>query len=97
MWQATSSPPAESFSWEVKHADILGRRRVFLAALAALIGLSLLGGFAISGEVLVASCFPKGLAAAFDAETAMSPVTASFAPGSSTRRTWSRPAPQAGR
>ncbi|MBO9577166.1 MAG: MFS transporter [Microbacteriaceae bacterium] len=62
-------------------ADLLGRRRVFLIALAVFVVMSALGGIAWNGEVLIATRFLKGVAAAFTAPAALSLVTTSFAEG----------------
>ena len=48
-------------------ADLLGRRRVFLIALAVFIVASMLGGFADNGTLLIATRFIKGVSAAFTA------------------------------
>ncbi|MDX6314287.1 MAG: hypothetical protein QOF44_3751 [Streptomyces sp.] len=62
-------------------ADLLGRRRVFLIALAVFAAASLLGGLVDSGELLIASRFIKGLSAAFTAPAGLSIITTSFAEG----------------
>jgi MFS family permease len=62
-------------------ADLLGRRRVFLIALAVFIVASVLGGFADSGTLLIATRFIKGVSAAFTAPAALSIITTSFAEG----------------
>jgi len=62
-------------------ADLLGRRRVFLIALAVFAVASLLGGLASSGPLLIATRFIKGLAAAFTAPTGLSIITTNFAEG----------------
>src|SRR5881398_1931597 len=46
-------------------ADLLGRRRVFLAALAVFAVASLLGGLVSSAGLLIAARLVKGMAAAF--------------------------------
>src|SRR5579875_254135 len=48
-------------------ADLLGRRRVFLAALGVFAAASLLGGLVSSPDLLIATRFIKGVAAAFTA------------------------------
>jgi MFS family permease len=62
-------------------ADLLGRRRVFLGALAVFALASLLGGLVDDGTLLIASRFVKGLAAAFTAPAGLSIITTSFAEG----------------
>lgn len=67
-------------------ADLLGRRRVFLTALAVFAAASLLGGLVDSGPLLIASRFVKGLAAAFTAPTALSILTTTFHEGPARNR-----------
>ncbi|WP_198679216.1 MFS transporter [Thermomonospora amylolytica] len=62
-------------------ADLLGRRRVFLAALAVFALASLLGGLVDSGPLLIATRFIKGVSAAFTAPTGLSIITTTFAEG----------------
>jgi EmrB/QacA subfamily drug resistance transporter len=62
-------------------ADLLGRRRVFLIALAVFLVASMLGGFANDGTLLIATRFIKGVSAAFTAPAALSIITTSFAEG----------------
>lgn len=62
-------------------ADLLGRRNVFLIALAVFALASLLGGLVSSGPLLIATRFIKGLAAAFTAPTGLSIITTNFAEG----------------
>ncbi|MGC0363175.1 MFS family permease [Rhodococcus sp. 27YEA15] len=62
-------------------ADLLGRRNVFLIALAVFAAASLVGGLVDNGTLLIASRFVKGLAAAFTAPTAMSILTTTFKEG----------------
>jgi len=62
-------------------ADLLGRRRVFLAALAVFALASVLGGLVSDGSLLIATRFLKGLAAAFTAPAALSIVTTTFPEG----------------
>ena len=62
-------------------ADLLGRRRVFLAALAVFALASLAGGLVTSGSLLIVTRFVKGLAAAFTAPTGLSIITTTFGEG----------------
>ncbi|MGI8868805.1 MAG: MFS transporter [Mycobacteriales bacterium] len=62
-------------------ADLLGRRRVLIAALAAFAVASLLGGLVNDGSLLIATRFVKGLAAAFTAPAALSTLTTTFREG----------------
>lgn len=62
-------------------ADLLGRRRVLLIALAVFAGASLLGGLVDDGTLLIATRFIKGLAAAFTAPAGLSILTTTFAEG----------------
>jgi MFS family permease len=62
-------------------ADLLGRRRVFLAALALFAVASLLGGLVSSPELLIAARFVKGIAAAFTAPAGLSLLTTTFHEG----------------
>ncbi|MEU6379459.1 MFS transporter [Streptomyces sp. NPDC046909] len=62
-------------------ADLLGRRRVFLAALAVFAAASLLGGLVDSGSLLIATRFVKGVAAAFTAPAGLSILTTTFPEG----------------
>ncbi|WP_019884293.1 MFS transporter [Streptomyces purpureus] len=62
-------------------ADLLGRRRVFLIALAVFAVASLLGGLVDSGPLLIASRFIKGLSAAFTAPAGLSIITTTFQEG----------------
>jgi MFS family permease len=62
-------------------ADLLGRRRVFLIALAVFAVASLLGGLVSSGPLLIITRFIKGLAAAFTAPTGLSIITTNFPEG----------------
>src|SRR5438045_379225 len=63
-------------------ADLLGRRRVFLVALAVFAVVSLLGGLASDPGLLIAARFVKGVAAAF---TAPASRRAGARPGPSAR------------
>jgi MFS family permease len=62
-------------------ADVFGRRRVFLLALAGFAVMSTLGGIATGGGVLIASRFLKGVAAGFTAPAGLSIILASFPEG----------------
>jgi len=62
-------------------ADLLGRRRVFLAAVAAFAVLSLLGGLTSVPGLLIGARFVKGMAAAFTAPAGMSLLTTTFPEG----------------
>jgi MFS family permease len=62
-------------------ADLLGRRKVFLVALAVFAIASLTGGLVASGPLLILTRFVKGLAAAFTAPTGLSIITTNFAEG----------------
>lgn len=67
-------------------ADLLGRRRVFLTALAVFAVASLVGGLVNDGTLLIVTRFVKGLAAAFTAPTAMSILTTTFQEGPARNR-----------
>src|SRR3984957_16774617 len=62
-------------------ADLLGRRRVFLAALAVFAVASLFGGLVSSPELLIGARFIKGIAAAFTAPAGLSLLTTTFREG----------------
>jgi EmrB/QacA subfamily drug resistance transporter len=62
-------------------ADLFGRRRMFLVSLGVFVVASALGGFAHSGELLIATRFVKGVSAAFTAPAGLSIITTSFAEG----------------
>jgi MFS family permease len=62
-------------------ADLLGRRRVLLGALAVFTCASLLGGVVSDGSLLVATRFLKGAAAAFTAPASLSMITTTFPEG----------------
>ena len=62
-------------------ADLLGRRRVFLAALAVFAVASLFGGLVSSPELLIGARFVKGIAAAFTAPAGLSLLTTTFREG----------------
>ena len=70
-------------------ADLLGRRRVFLAALAVFAVVSLLGGLVSSPALLIGARFIKGLAAAFTAPASMSLLTTTFPEGPMRNRAFS--------
>jgi MFS family permease len=67
-------------------ADLLGRRRVFLAALAVFTVFSLLGGLTSSGTLLVLTRFLKGASAAFTAPASLSIITTTFPEGPARNR-----------
>ncbi|GAA4568209.1 MFS transporter [Planotetraspora kaengkrachanensis] len=67
-------------------ADLLGRRRVFLTALAVFAVASLLGGLMTDGTLLIAARFVKGVSAAFTAPAALSIITTTFAEGPARNR-----------
>ncbi|MCX4750666.1 MFS transporter [Kitasatospora sp. NBC_01287] len=62
-------------------ADLLGRRRVFLIALAVFAAASLLGGVVDDGGLLIGARFLKGASAAFTAPAALSIITTTFPEG----------------
>jgi EmrB/QacA subfamily drug resistance transporter len=62
-------------------ADLLGRRRVFLIALAVFALVSMLSSLATNAELLIAARFVKGVAAAFTAPAALSIITTTFHEG----------------
>ncbi|MEV5573308.1 MFS transporter [Spirillospora sp. NPDC052269] len=62
-------------------ADLLGRRRMFLASLAVFALASLAGGLLSDGWALVATRVVKGVAAALTAPAALSLITTTFAEG----------------
>ncbi|MFE0515546.1 MFS transporter [Streptomyces sp. NPDC058964] len=62
-------------------ADILGRRRVFLTAVAVFAVTSLVGGLVDDGTLLIVARVLKGLSAAFTAPAAFSIITTTFAEG----------------
>ena len=67
-------------------ADLLGRRRVFLAALGVFAVASLLGGLVSSAALLIAARLVKGMAAAFTAPAGLSIITTTFGEGSARNR-----------
>jgi MFS family permease len=62
-------------------ADLLGRRRVLIAALSVFTLASLLGGIVDDGALLIAARFLKGLAAAFTVPASFSLITTTFTEG----------------
>ncbi|MEU9984209.1 MFS transporter [Streptomyces sp. NPDC050856] len=62
-------------------ADLLGRRRMFLAWLTVFLAFSGLGGFATEGWTLVVARFMTGVAAAFMTPAALSIITTSYKEG----------------
>ena len=64
-----------------RSADVLGRKRVLVWGLVALIAASILGAVATDGTLLIAARFVKGVTAAFTAPAALSILTTSFAEG----------------
>jgi MFS family permease len=70
-------------------ADLLGRRRVFLIALAVFALVSLLGGLVSDPGLLIAARFVKGVAAAFTAPASMSLLTTTFPEGPMRNRAFS--------
>jgi MFS family permease len=67
-------------------SDLLGRRQVFLVAVAVFAAASLFGGLVDDGGLLIAARFVKGVAAAFTAPAALSIVTTTFPEGPSRNR-----------
>jgi MFS family permease len=70
-------------------ADLLGRRRVFVIALAVSVVFSLLGGLTTSAPLLIVARFVKGVAAAFAAPAGMSLLTTTFPEGPMRNRAFS--------
>jgi MFS family permease len=62
-------------------ADVLGRKRVLMWGLVALIAASILGTIATDGTLLIVARFVKGVTAAFTAPAALSILTTSFREG----------------
>jgi EmrB/QacA subfamily drug resistance transporter len=62
-------------------ADLLGRRRVLLVALAVFVAASAVGGLVSDGTLLVITRLLKGMAAAFTAPAGLSIITTTFAEG----------------
>jgi EmrB/QacA subfamily drug resistance transporter len=69
-----------------RFADLLGRRRVLLAALVVFTGASVVGGLVNDGTLLVMTRFLKGAAAAFTAPASLSIITTTFAEGPARNR-----------
>jgi MFS family permease len=69
-----------------RFADLLGRRRVLLGALAVFTAASILGGLVNDGTLLVATRFLKGAAAAFTAPASLSIITTTFPEGPARNR-----------
>jgi EmrB/QacA subfamily drug resistance transporter len=67
-------------------ADLFGRRRMFLVALAVFLVGSGLGGVATGATVLIATRFVKGVSAAFTAPAGLSIITTSFPEGPARNR-----------
>src|SRR3954454_15376495 len=67
-------------------ADLLGRRRVLLAALTVFTFASLLGGLVSAGVLLVVTRFLKGASAAFTAPASLSTITTTFPEGPARNR-----------
>ncbi|MFL6074431.1 MAG: MFS transporter [Mycobacteriales bacterium] len=67
-------------------ADLLGRRRVFLIAVAVFAAASLLGGIVSSGPLLIVARFLKGVGAAFTAPAGLSIITTTFPEGPARNR-----------
>jgi EmrB/QacA subfamily drug resistance transporter len=67
-------------------ADLLGRRRVFLWAIAVFAVASLLGGLVDDPNLLIATRFIKGVAAAFTAPAGLSIITTTFHEGPARNR-----------
>ena len=70
-------------------ADLLGRRRMFLIALAVFAVVSLAGGLVSSAALLIGARFIKGIAAAFIAPASMSLLTTTFPEGPMRNRAFS--------
>jgi EmrB/QacA subfamily drug resistance transporter len=62
-------------------ADLLGRRRMFLASLGVFLVASAIGGLATDGTLLIATRFVKGIAAAFTAPAGLSIITTMYPEG----------------
>src|SRR5919108_1861472 len=69
-----------------RFADLLGRRRVLLGALAVFTVASVLGGLLRDGTLLVVTRFLKGAAAAFTAPASLSIITTTFEEGPARNR-----------
>src|SRR5438270_10361355 len=62
-------------------ADVVGRRRMFLAGLVLFIGASTVGGFSQSGGMLIAARLIQGFAGALVSPAALSLLTTTFKEG----------------
>jgi EmrB/QacA subfamily drug resistance transporter len=69
-----------------RFADLLGRRRVLLAALTVFTCASLVGGLVSDGTLLVITRFLKGASAAFTAPASLSMITTTFPEGPARNR-----------
>ncbi|WP_048876646.1 MFS transporter [Saccharomonospora saliphila] len=69
-----------------RSADLLGRRRVFLASVAVFGLASLMGGLVNDGLLLIVSRLVKGVAAGFTVPTTLSIVTTTFPEGKARNR-----------
>jgi MFS family permease len=69
-----------------RFADLLGRRRVLLGALAVFTLASIAGGLVNDGTLLIITRFLKGAAAAFTAPASLSIITTTFAEGPARNR-----------
>src|SRR5918999_5348083 len=69
-----------------RFADLLGRRRLLLAALAVFTAASVVGGLVDDGTLLVITRFLKGAAAAFTAPASLSIITTTFPEGPARNR-----------
>jgi EmrB/QacA subfamily drug resistance transporter len=69
-----------------RFADLLGRRRVLLGALAVFTAASIFGGLVNDGTLLVITRFLKGAAAAFTAPASLSMITTTFEEGPARNR-----------
>jgi MFS family permease len=67
-------------------ADLLGRRRVLLVALAVFTVASLFGGLVDNATLLIVARFVKGMAAAFTAPAGLSIITTTFPEGPARNR-----------
>jgi MFS family permease len=70
-------------------ADLLGRRRVFVAGVAVFAVVSLLGGIVSSPGLLIGARIVKGMAAAFTAPSSLSLLTTTFPEGPMRNRAFS--------
>jgi MFS family permease len=67
-------------------ADLLGRKRVLLAALAVFAAASLVGGLAQDGTVVIVARFVMGMSAAFSAPAGLAIIVTTFAEGPARNR-----------